>query len=77
MNICRYLNDKDNDPDDNEDNVSVQCLKHVVFSSDPSADDFIEECHHDECIEDHREVLSGIHTEVQVTTAVNVAKILT
>ena len=53
MNLCK----KSADPDGDEDDVAVESLEDVALTVDLTRVDLVEQRHHDERVEDDREVL--------------------
>jgi len=69
-----HLGDHRADPDAEEDRIASETLEHITLTVDLSCVDLVEECHHDECIEDNSEVLRWLResTGLVHTTAVYV-----
>ncbi len=67
-----HLPNKSNDPDGVVDGIGEEADEHVPLAVDLPGVDLVEERHHDERVEDHREVHRRRRVHVRVLPVVDV-----
>ena len=67
-----YLGGEGADPDGDEDDVTVESFEDVSLSVDLACVDLVEQGHHDERVEDDREVLRRLRVKTRHPSVVDV-----
>lgn len=70
-----YLGSNSANPDRVEDGIGEEAFKHISLTMNFPGIDFIEHSHHDKCIENYCEMLSGFPFDILSTF--NVQKLIT
>ena len=66
------LSGKGADPDGDEDDVAVKSLEDIALTVDLARVDLVEQRHHDERVEDHREMLSRLRVQTRLPPVVDI-----